>query len=269
LAFEQELETLEPLLFVLNRLLEALLRRMKCSSRLTSGLQLELALENRSFYRRTFVVPAPTLEANVLLRILETHLEQLHLENRPVGVRLRLEATAEKTCALDLFEPVLRDPNRFGETLARLYALLGEDRVGIPLPPTCHFPDPVRMGAASALYQEHPRLVIVHPTPLRGLPLHRLRPAPPARVDFIHSQPIHIASETVSGKIMASRGPYRLSGHWWDAESRCMEEWDICVRLQKGNRRSASLVRIGTPAAPALGADSNASEWRLEGFYNT
>ena len=269
LAFEQELETLEPLLFVLNRLLEALLRRMKCSSRLTSGLQLELALENRSFYRRTFVVPAPTLEANVLLRILETHLEQLHLENRPVGVRLRLEATAEKTCALDLFEPVLRDPNRFGETLARLYALLGEDRVGIPLPPTCHFPDPVRMGAASALYQEHPRLVRVHPPPLRGLPLHRLRPAPPARVDFIHSQPIHIASETVSGKIMASRGPYRLSGHWWDAESRCMEEWDICVRLQKGNRRSASLVRIGTPAAPALGADSNASEWRLEGFYNT
>jgi hypothetical protein len=96
LAFEQEIETLEPLLFVLNRFLEELLRRMKGNAHLTSGLQLELTLENHSTYARKFAVPAPTLDAGVLLGILKVHLEQLHLEHRPVRVTLRLEPSQEK-----------------------------------------------------------------------------------------------------------------------------------------------------------------------------
>jgi protein ImuB len=260
---------LEPLLFVLNRLLEALLQRMKCGSRLTSGLALELVLENRSIYQRAFAVPSPSRDRTVLLGILETHLEQLHLDHRAVGVRLRMETTHEKNCALDLFEPVLRDPNRFGETLARLCALLGEERVGIPLPTLCHFPDLVRMGAAATLYKETPALLKGQSPPLRGLPLHRLRPAPPARVDFTRSTPAYIASEAVTGKIIASRGPYRLSSQWWDAESRHLEEWDICVGPRNGTSRNAALLRIGTPSDPALWTEGNTAQWRLEGFYNT
>ena len=269
LAFEQEIETLPPLLFVLNRLLEPLLRRLKCASRLTSGLQLELSLENRSTYQRSFTVPAPTLDAAVLLGILETHLEQLHLEHRPVGVRLRLEATHEKTCALDLFEPVLRDPNRFGETIARLYALLGEERVGIPLPSLSHFPEPVRLGPAAALYKERAPPPRGTSAPLRGLPLQRLRPAPPARVDFKHSKPAYITSENMSGKIIASRGPYRTCSSWWDAEARSMVEWDIFVMFRNGAQRGAALARIGMPPDSTLGQDSHTAGWRLEGVYNT
>ena len=269
LAFEKEIETLEPLLFILNRLLESLLCRMKCSSRLTSGLELELTLENRSTYRRVFTVPSPTLDPAVLLSILETHLEQLQLEHRAAGVRLRLEATDEKTCALDLFAPVLRDPNRFGETLARLCALLGEDRVGIPLPKQCHFPDRIRLGTASALYKEHPLPPREQSSPLRGLPLHRLRPAPAAHVDFTRSKPVHITSQAVSGRITASCGPYRLSGYWWDSSSRSMEEWDVFVRLQQGIQQGVALARIGTASPNEPGSNPNTAEWRLEGFYNT
>ena len=269
LAFEQEIETLQPLLFVLNRLLETLLRRLKCTSRLASGLQLELSLENRSTYQRSFTVPAPTIAVAVLLGILETHLEQLHLAHRVVGVRLRLDATHEKTCALDLFEPVLRDPNRFGETIARLYALLGEERVGIPLPTLSHFPDPVRLGAAATLYKERPTQTRGQSPPLRGLPLQRLRPAPPARVDFKHSKPAYITSENMSGKIITSRGPYRVCSRWWDAEARSMEEWDICVKLEQGTQRAEALARIGLPPSPSPGPDQNAAEWRLEGVYHT
>jgi protein ImuB len=269
LSFEQELETLEPLLFVLNRLLEALLRRMKINLHLTSGLHLELALENRSTYERTFAVPAPTLDSGVLLGILKVHLEELHLEHRPIGVSLRLEPTKEKACALDLFEPVLRDPNRFGETLGKLCAILGEEHVGIPLGATSHFSDSVRLGPASALYKEPPPCPRGQSIPSRGLPLHRLRPAPPARVDFARSRPVHIASDRVCGKVISCRGPYRLSGQWWETESRITEEWDICVRLQQGNQRGLTLVRIGASSLPGLQADPNAAKWRLEGIYNT
>ena len=271
LSFEQEIEILEPLLFILNRFLESLLRRMRCTSRLTAGLRLELFLENRSTYCRSFTVPAPTLDSGVLLGILETHLEQLRLEHRAVGVRLRLETTDEKTCELDLFEPVLRNPNRFGETLGRLSALLGEDRIGIPLPSKCHFADPICLGASSAFYKGEP---IPVPTtgqakPLRGLPLYRLRPAPPARVDFTHFKPVHITSQAMSGTIIGSRGPYRLSGNWWDSTSRSMEEWDIFVRLQQGIQGGLALARIGTPSTPEQGDVPNTAEWRLEGFYTT
>ena len=269
LAFEQEIETLEPLLFILNRLLEALLHRIKCTARLVSGLHLRLALENRSTHQRAFTVPAPSLDAAVLLGILETHLEQLRLDHRPVAVSLRLETTQPKSCDLDLFEPVLRDPNKFGETLAKLYALLGEERVGIPRPSPDHFHDPVQMEAASALYQEKHVPMRGHTPHLKGLPLQRLRPAPSALVEFINSKPAHIQSEAVSGKIMDSRGPYRISGRWWDAGARSMEEWDISVRLQPGNRRGAALARIGTPAGTATGTNCAPAAWRLEGFYDS
>jgi protein ImuB len=269
LAFEQEIETLEPLLFVLNRFLQELLRRMKGNAHLTSGLHLELTLENRSTYARKFAVPAPTLDAGVLLGILKVHLEQLHLEHRPVRVSLRLEPSQEKAYTMDLFGPALRDPNRFGETLARLCALLGEEHIGIPLDATSHFSDTVRIGPASALHKIQPSSPREQAIPLRGLPLHRLRPAPSVRVDFVKSKPTHIASDTVCGKIIDCRGPYRLSGQWWELKSRTKEEWDICVRLHQGKRRGMALVRIGATPVPAMEAEINASKWHLEGFYNT
>lgn len=273
LDLEQALETLEPLLFILNRLLEKLLARPECKALLVSGLDLKLLQENSSTYQRSFTVPSPTLDSAVLLRILQTHLEQLHLEHRPVGVRLRLETTAEKTCSLDLFEPVLRDCNRFGETLAKLCALLGEDRVGIPPATLAHFPNFARPAPPSELYKG-PTNSLSSPTlssplpPPRGLHLHRLRPALPARIEFTGAQPVFIKSQTLSGKITASRGPYRLSGLWWDEKIRTLEEWDIFVPFRQGSRLKSALARIGISCARSLERKSTTKEWRLEGVYN-
>lgn len=268
LAFEREIETLEPLLFVLNRFLESLLYRIKPTGRLISGLHLDLPLENRFVHQRSFGVPSPTLEATVLLGILKTHLEQLKLAHRPVGARLRLETTSEKTCALDLFEPVLRDPNRFGETLAKLGALLGEDRVGLPLPASSHFSEPVHLGHASVLYKTQ-RGVATEASPLhRGLPLQRFRPPAPARVDFQLSKPAYIASENVSGKIIGSRGPYRLSGYWWDTHSKNKEEWDIHVSLQSHGQQGTALARIANQTPPGTASTENEGGWCLEGVYH-
>jgi protein ImuB len=268
LTFEGEIETLEPLLFVLNRFLESLACRMKPIARLASEMHLELPLENGSTHRRGFVVPAPTLDAAVLLGILKTHLEQLKLEHRPVGVRLRLEATSEHHCALDLFEPVLRDPNRFGETLARLGALVGEDRVGIALPAGSHFSEPVLLENASLLYKTHPVFERKSLPLRRGLPLHRFRPAPPARVDFSNSQPAYISSERISGKIIESRGPYRLSGHWWDADSRIKEEWDIEVSPQRHAHRGTVLARIANETSAGSEKTTPRRDFSLEGIYD-
>jgi protein ImuB len=268
LNFEQEIETLEPLLFVLNRFLEALAYRISPTARLVSEMHLELPLENQSAHQRSFTVPAPTLDTTVLLGILKTHLEQLKLDNRPVGVRLRLETTSEKNCALDLFEPVLRDPNRFGETLAKLCAFLGEDRVGLPLPASSHFSEPVLLGSASALYQTKRTIPPKASTLHRGLPLHRFRPPLPARVDFIGPKPAYVASKNVSGKIIASRGPYRLSGHWWDTNSKSKEEWDIYVTFQRDGQRGTALARIANETHSESASADKREGWCLEGVYD-
>ena len=63
----------------------------------------------------------------MLFRILHTHLEDLKLPERPIGVRLSLQAVAPARDQLQLFESALRDPNRFGETLAKLKAFLGNE----------------------------------------------------------------------------------------------------------------------------------------------
>lgn len=268
LALEGQIETLEPLLFVLNRFLESLGCRMKTIARLASEMHLELPLENGSVHRRSFVVPTPTLDSTVLLGILKTHLENLKLEHRPMEVRLRLEATSEKYCELDLFEPILRDPNRFGETLARLGALVGEKRVGIPLPAASHFSEPVLLENASVLYKTRPVFARQSPSLCRGLPLHRFRPAPPARVDFSNSHPAYISSERISGKIIESRGPYRLSSYWWDANSRIKEEWDIEVSLQRHDLCGTALARIANEPTAGPEPTTHRGDFYLEGIYD-
>ena len=67
----------------------------------------------------------------MLFRILHTHLESLQLTRGPIGVRLRITPVQPEHQQFRLFESPLRDPNRFGETLARLAALVGQGNVGV------------------------------------------------------------------------------------------------------------------------------------------
>ncbi len=78
----------------------------------------------------------PTTDAEVMFRILSTHLEHLTLSQQPVGLRLLVELGQPTRQQFGLFGAMLRDPNRFGETLAQLSALVGVDQVGFPNPKT-------------------------------------------------------------------------------------------------------------------------------------
>ena len=51
------------------------------------------------------------------------------------------KATLPAKEQLQLFESALRDPHRFGETLAKLKAFLGNDSVGVPARSNTHRPD--------------------------------------------------------------------------------------------------------------------------------
>jgi hypothetical protein len=63
--------------------------------------------------------------------------------------------------------------------------------------------------------------------------------------------PAHVRSAEISGKIIAQRGAYLLSGNWWDEKSWARAEWDL--QLQNGE-----LVR----------AHACDGVWKIDGVYD-
>ena len=92
----------------------------------------------------------------------------------------------------------------------------------------------------------------------RSSPLHilcpalrRFRPLMPASLLQDENTPAHVRSAAISGKIIAQRGPYFLSGNWWDEKSWVRAEWDL--QLQNGE-----LVR----------AHERDGVWKIDGVYD-
>lgn len=245
--FDYEVETSAPLAFLLRRFLNDLTARLRDAGRVARQMALVVPLDDGSRHERTFCIPSPTADVEVLFRILDTHLETLQLPQRPTGLRLRLEDTVPAKDQLQLFESALRDPNLFGETLARLKAFLGNDAVGVPIPADTHEPDRFTMGEFFSKREGHPPAGPIlgsdQRLTLRGLPLRRCRPAPPVRVATKGGRPFGLTSELATGAVARWAGPYRLSGAWWDAQAWEIEEWDVeledgeMFRLARRGRR--------------------------------
>jgi protein ImuB len=200
-----------------------------------------------------FKIPQPTNDVDLLFRMLHTHLENFKSEHPITAVSLEAQPTKPPKQQFGLFETTLRNPHQLSETLARLTALLGADRVGTPVLEETHRPDAFRMepfswdAAESAVPSgELPdALRTAHTTTA----LRRFRPVAPASV-FI-SENWHLQSEKIRGKVVDQRGAYLLSGNWWDEKSWERAEWD----LQLGN---GSLVR----------AHKSQRTWKIDGVYD-
>ena len=274
--FEREIETAEPLLFVLRRFLEQLAVRLAAIYLVAKELTLRITFANsrqdepavagKQSYERVFKIPQPTNDVDLLFRMLQTHLENFRSKHPIVAVALSAEPIKPAGEEFGLFETTLRNPHQLSETLARLTALLGADRIGTPVLEETHRPDAFRMepfswAVASASGGNGGRSSATPGTQRearRSLPLQilrralrRFRPAPSASVLLDEDKPAHIRNAEIAGKIINERGPYFLSGNWWDEKSWARAEWDL--QLQNGE-----LVR----------AHERDGIWKIDGVYN-
>src|SRR6267143_716956 len=261
--FENEIETAEPLLFMLRRFLEQLALRLGAIYLVAKELSLRITFANKQVYERVFKIPQPTNDVDLLFRMLQTHLENFRSEHPIVAVALTAQPTRPAGEQFGLFETTLRNPHQLSETLARLTALLGADRVGTPILEETHRPDAFRIepftwtlafapgngGRSSATphsqHQAH-----------SSSPLHMLRSAlrrfrPPAATSMFVSEQRHLQSETIRGQVVDQRGPYLFSGNWWDEKSWARAEWDL--QLEAGE-----LVL----------AHESQGTWKLDGVYD-
>jgi len=221
--FENEIETAEPLLFVLRRFVEQLAIRIGLLHRVIAELQLELSLSLGAKYQHVFKVPSPTANITTLFRMLHTHLETLRTDSPIISLRLEAKACLPEKHQFGLFEATLRDPNQFAETLARLTALCGSDRVGTPVLEATHRPDSFQLRVPD--FSASTNRGAPHQT--MGLQLRRFRPTLAAKIEFRAQRPAFIHSQTISGVVNDVRGPFHSSGNWWDDDRWAREEWDV------------------------------------------
>ena len=245
--FEHEIETAQPLLFMLRRFLEQLALRLTAVYLVVKEITLRITFSNKERYERCFKIPQPTNDVDLLFRMLHTHLENFRSEHPIVAVSLDAQPIKPASQQFGLFETALKNPQQLYETLARLTALVGADRVGTPVLEETHRPDafriepfvwklnadefPHRRASARAPLPEGEGRVATCSGSSR-VALRRFRPVASASVLLSENVAAHIRSVNINGKVVDQRGPYLLSGNWWDENAWAHAEWDL--QLENG-----------------------------------
>jgi protein ImuB len=231
LRFEDEIELeypvdlLEPLAFLLARLINGLATGLAARALATNELRLRLRLEDRTLHERTLRLPVPSLDTKAFLKLLQLDLEA-HPPSAPV-VHLWMGVNPVKPQAAQggLFIPAAPEPVRLELTVARIRAIVGADRVGVPELIDTHRPGAFRWRADLQVRTGVPGLAATQ----NRLALRIFRPARAATVVLSSGQPGFVSARNIRGKVVESAGPWRTSGDWWTADPWQRDEWDVAL----------------------------------------
>src|SRR5438477_7916743 len=263
--FENEIETVEPLLFILRRFLQQLATRLNAIYLVAKELRLRITFADKSHYERIFKIPQPTNNEDILFRMLHTHLENFASKHPIVAAELEAQPSRSVRQQFGLFETALRDPMQLHETLARLVGLLGADRVGTPVLEETHRPDAFRMEpfawgpSRTGIWDDGGNGAergACDSTAVRGcISLRRFRTRTKATVLLENNRPVHVrvgeAGLAVEGTTVTQEGPFPLSGNWWDERAWARVEWD--VEIENGVIARCHCDQMG---------------WALDGIYD-
>ncbi len=230
LDLEWPIEGLEPLSFVLGRLLEPVCAHLERRGRAAAVLTTRLRLVSRETHVRSLQLPAAIRDP----RVLRT-LALLDLESHPPGagidgVIVRVEPTPGRVLQFSLLERALPAPEQLSTLLARLSALMGQDRCG-----SARILDTYRPGAfaMAPFAMEHAAPVVDAPgraphtaasrdgeagSGTAAPALRRFRHPLPIRVQLRESRPVRVTADRTgipAGRVDMAAGPWRSSGDWW------------------------------------------------------
>ena len=258
LQLEWPIEGLEPLSFVLGRLMEPLSAHLERRDRGAAVLYVRLQLVTRAVHERSLQLPAPMRDARALRTLalldLESHPPDAAIDRITVAV----DPTPGRVVQFSLLTRPLPSPEHLSTLAARLAALMGEGRCGSP-----ELVDSWRPGAfamkpfaprdSTVLHPGGPRRhedtehknsdslrasVSPWPVPVNDaanpiVALRRFRIPIPARVRAEDGRPVRLWIDSrgfSGGHVAMSAGPWRTSGAWWDPQHWDRDEWDIALR---------------------------------------
>jgi protein ImuB len=279
---EYPIVLLEPLAFLLNRLLDQLCARLASRALAVQGLHLTLDLENRPQFNQQFNqqskinnqqfirnlrLPLPMLDTELFLKLLQLDLNA-HPPGAPiVKIHLAAEPARPRPGQAGLFLPPSPEPEKLELTLARIAAMVGENKVGALDLLDTHHPEGFRLRRFTATRENQPPKTS-EPVETKEkekekeqpalTALRRFRPPLRAAVTLDQGQPAKVAcaTKTIQGSVLWKAGPWRSSGDWWEREAWSRDEWDVALQ----NASSIALYR--------LVHDLLEGAWFVEGTYD-
>ena len=264
LDLEWPIEGLEPLSFVLGRLLEPLSAHLERRDRGAAVLRVRLHLVRshdgtRDIHECALELPTPMRDA----RTLRT-LALLELESRPPAaaidrVVVSVDSTPGRVLQCSLLTRPLPSPGQISTLLARLNALMGQGRCGAPAEADSWQPGafamtpfipaegnripsgktPRHRGAETptsvpeSLGVSVPRCPVGVSEPPLAVALRRFRLPVAVRVRVESGAPVRVDADRqgLSGNVTTCAGPWRTSGGWWEPpmSSWDRDEWDVTL----------------------------------------
>ena len=219
LALEWPIEGLEPLSFVLGRVLKPLCASLERRELGVATLRITLTLVSRATHERTLQLPAPLRDPRVLRTLILLDLESHPPTDGIDRVTVIADPVPARVLQFSLLERALPPAERLSTLLARLSALMGERRCGAPVLVDTSQPGAFEMkefapGAGSWGLGASP----APSSQLLAPVLRRFRKPVAARVTVERGRPVRVATgqrRLGGGRIVACAGPWRSSGQWW------------------------------------------------------
>jgi len=264
---EWPIEELEPLSFVLTRLLEPLSTRLERRDRGAAVLHVHLRLVTREVHARRLELPTPIRDVRTLRTLALLDLES-HPAPAPIDhVAIAIDPTPGRILQHTLFTRPVPTAEQISTLLARLHALMGQERVGAAATVDSYRPGAFEMRPF-ATEQENRRArrepfftdSMDDRVDSRSLPtalgasacnsasgnpiersavritgsLRRCRQPVPARVAVDRGdRPVRVTTDRrgfAGGAVASCTGPWRSSGEWWAvAGSWNRDEWDVTL----------------------------------------
>ncbi len=187
--FETPVEQIDSLLFVGARMIDCLATRAAGRALALGSLTAEMGLEGGRTHGCSIRPAVPTIDRKFLLKLLQLEIGAKPPQAAVVRLTLRAEAGAQSKVQLGLFTPQTPEPSRLDVTLARLRAMVGDERVGSPVLEDTHRADGFRMEGFAIASQQVSRSASRPASEAdddRGsrMALRRVRPARAVRVQI-------------------------------------------------------------------------------------
>src|SRR6266436_51213 len=275
--FEEEMELddaveeLEPLSFLLGRLLDQLCARLEARGLAVRAVRIRFELQpsfEKDFqtlqedlrtkpgvkqYEKVLTLAVPMRNAKTLLKLL-----RLQLQGEPPAapiqkIYMTADAAAPRVAQNGLFVPCGPDPEKLEVTIARLGKLVGEGNLGCAELVDSHRPESFRMARFIVANEQNkrrgkrePKVKEISNARATVTSLRIMRPAQAVRVELQNEQPARVYLQGMRGKVVAASGPWRSSGDWWQEDAWNQEEWDLEIEFS-----SPSIVGAQHRCAPS------------------
>ncbi len=290
LTLEWPIDGLEPLSFVLGRVLDPLCAHLEARDCAAAIVRLSLQLTDRQIHVRAIELPVPVREARVLRTLLLLDLEA-HPPHAAVDrLTVAVEPVPGRIVQFSLLRKALPSDDQLAALQARLTALMGAGRCGAPALVDSHRPGHVAMAPFVPAGTEGPDtgsgalLATLGLTATRDAGRAREDAREPAREGWLDTAGYHVrrlrqpwpvevvvgagrlpkairfgvrSRDTVfrDGAIVQAAGPWRSSGAWWQPSTESDGAWD----------RDEWDIALESGAAYRVFQDRTTGQWWVEG----